>query len=627
MPIPSRSLPKYYTPVSQKVLAMLGLSMALLFVQVPIQAQDMTRQSRRAAVRSLLTQASSLLAAAQAEETQKLFKSEYEIPLFAHTQALAGDYSHAVATTERIVSEVARAQALSWIASVYFQDKQFEKGKATFATALALANTIKAPEDRRNTLAQILSLQVDAGDSESVLVSLDTLAGLEDRAKSGIYQKIVEEETSKGDMAKAKQVAHRRNGPLRVQLLAIIALAQARRGDTAGAQETLAEVRTDPNAREVNGDIIEALTVLHEFAGAIRTTLQIPDSGTRDLNFYNIAYAQLQTGDCIGAMVTARKIEGRKTFVGIASSICMKQVAQGDLVEVRRTLAEIPDGEDRSSVLRAIVVAQAQGGDIVGAKKATRSLETSYDQATVLVQIAEIECKNGDQGAARKTLSESFALIQQVQPHNVATTTQAIILWINIAKNQMRVGDIAGASETLRRAKATALKPLLPSGEGEVECGSMPAIIAVAVAQVETGDMQGAFATATEPAGQDSPVEIWMAIAAVLANQGEFVEAYNAVERIAIPCFRVKVLTRIATKCINEGDTTHAQEALRRAATYANQEMYAPDNIVEDMLSELTTAYAQLGDIPEVLRTAALLKSPSKQLAVLCEAVKTVLKR
>ena len=222
--------------------------------------------------------------------------------------------------------------------------------------------------------------------------------------------------------------------------------------------------------------------------------------------------------------------------------------------------ALISDARDRAEAFRKIAESQLRTGDITGAKATVSKISGDKDEEASAVDAllraqVEAEIAGGNVARAKAIAAEAREPMTQA----------AVYLWIG--HSQTAHGDLAGARNSLRVAKAAASK--IANGEAQVNYYRM-----IAIALAVAGDVTEAKATAA--AAGDSGYAVW---------------AYLG---IAIAQAKAK-------------DTTGASETLRTARTTvvrSNGECFEYSK--SEYLSHIAAAQARIGDFQGAKATAAI---------------------
>jgi hypothetical protein len=303
---------------------------------------------------------------------------------------------------------------------------------------------------------------------------------------------------------------------------------QARAGDTAGAEQTLATI--EPwNEREVlqsaiaigeaeQGDLAAAVK-------RVREEMLTPSVVSRTL--VGIVTAQFTAGDMNGARKTADALgetpsyEPRKALVGLFAE-------RGD---VKRAV-ELAVGFDREPSLSVPLVrahAQAAAGDFDGAMKTVRAMPEGDRHATYCnVALHQFKARQTDSGIKTIALVSNergrstvlYPALMLAARRGEVTATRTILSaikplakepldWI-VVRAQVRAGDLAGARRTLDTLTAAQ--------------GKSVAVSVLALAQARAGDIAAARTTAASSAAARQLV------AGVQAEAGDVTGAEQTIE-------------------------------------------------------------------------------------------------
>lgn len=155
-----------------------------------------------------------------------------------------------------------------------------------------------------------------------------------------------------------------------------------------------------------------------------------------------------------------------------------------------------PRPEEQASLLVEIAVLRAEAGDAGGSRDifraalaASRGIVEPRVRADLLCFFATRQAESGDNAAARQTLTDAVGLIERemASSHGMASYSTTRTLR-ECAAIQARIGDISGASATLRRFVGT----FDAIGDLNVRHTEM---VSTAVTQSAIGDADGAGST------------------------------------------------------------------------------------------------------------------------------------
>jgi RNA polymerase sigma factor (sigma-70 family) len=425
------------------------------------------------------------------------------------------------------------------------------------------ARKIADPAERVAALVQLAASQGRAGDKAAGLKTLEAAlraaGALEEATPKGMaLREIAEAQVQLGDSPAACRTAGLAEGPgQKNQLLFLIAGKQAEGGD---------------------------------IAGALRTTDTITDY-EKDNALASVACAQARAGDVKGALRTADSLKHQPLeWASALEAIAVAQAKAGDRATAAANLREalrldvstLAQEDDRNTARARVAAALAQVGDVRGALASAADLKEDAARNQVLGKIAAEQVRAGDPQAALRTVAE------------IADAEARIGALRKVAAAQVETRDRAAALATLRTARDLA-DSLKDQGKREscrwavagaqVEAGDVrpalalvrshprdegggPMLLAVAEAQLASGDRAGAAATMrpawdraaalvdrnADPMGVLTLVPIWAIMkghrlrqaAAGLAAAGEAEDAYARAAGQETPYFRTMALLGVA---------------------------------------------------------------------------------
>jgi RNA polymerase sigma factor (sigma-70 family) len=255
---------------------------------------------------------------------------------------------------------------------------------------------------------------------------------------------------------------------------------------------------------------------------ALETARAITDPRQKLLGLIRIAAVQNETHDPAGARKTCQAAlevaggvpNGRSKVLALALELAPTQAEAGDRAGVPQTLRQarqaadaIEDANQRGNALLDIVRAQASVGDYEGA------LQTAKDcgeyEAAALQSLAW-PLRKPDRPTDRKALREAVARMKTKSESNQRQYLPAL------AAAQVEVGDLEGALQTVE-----------PLGTWK-----RIGLRAIAVAQARTGDTTGALKTARDIQQQQLRAEALLAVAGALAKAGDRAAARPVLEEV-----------------------------------------------------------------------------------------------
>lgn len=125
--------------------------------------------------------------------------------------------------------------------------------------------------------------------------------------------------------------------------------------------------------------------------------------------------------------------------------------ASGDFENALR-LAVLPSGEYfRADALRVIAVEQAKAGDMTEGLKTISSIQVPIYQNKAFLDIADLQHDQGDVTGLERSLASAQRAVEQI-----SEPSQKCDELSHLARFQIKIGDLAGARNTLSEAQATA---------------------------------------------------------------------------------------------------------------------------------------------------------------------------
>jgi hypothetical protein len=235
-----------------------------------------------------------------------------------------------------------------------------------------------------------------------------------------------------------------------------IASGQAKSGDVAGAKATAAAIREAAEdagriywKQWVFADIASTQAAAGDIEGA---KISAAEAGKpwKPLAYCCITESQAERGNIAGAKVTAAGIDDEfgayykmLAYFAIAKA-CMKA---GDKAAARQAVdlaeavvARANDKEWKRERYCDIVNAREDAGDVAGARAMAARLGHWS-------RVAELEAKDGSPAAARKTLGRA------VEAAAARDDSERDGVYLDIAKDQAKFGDLIGAKNTAARIR------------------------------------------------------------------------------------------------------------------------------------------------------------------------------
>ena len=275
-------------------------------------------------------------------------------------------------------------------------------GDASWAThtitrVMTTAQRLKDADDRADVLTDIAKAQAEVGNAEgaaqSIQQALTAATEIEvEGDREWNFHRIAVGQAQTGDFRGALATAQRiKDNDAHAWTFARIAEVQAEAGETEGAAQSVqqalavaAQIEDEDDRAWAFARIAKAQAKAGETEGAAQSVqqalavaAQIEDEGLGDSPLKHISEAQAQMGDFRGALATAQRIKEDDARVYVLTDIAEAQTEAGDVVGAARliqqalAIAQRIKEDDYRHVYRLtdIAEAQAQAGDVVGAAR------------------------------------------------------------------------------------------------------------------------------------------------------------------------------------------------------------------------------------------------------------------
>lgn len=439
----------------------------------------------------------------------------------------------------------------------------------------------------------------------------------------------------------------------RENVLAQIAVAQAKSGDVAGAVRTVRGIEDEDQCSKTLAAVAKAQVAAGDVSGALATALAIKKptweiywTETRASVLLDIAKAQIASGDSTGARATlahafedAKLIENRHGRFEALVNVVLNQAATGDLAGARR-MAESNFRLTEGIPWPALEAkARLDAGNLEGALEATRSLRERYyspfylggyvSRAGLLAAIAKARSERGDVAGAEATFAEAVADAMAID--DVSARTEILA---EIAREGLVAGLISGAIDAGRRIE-------MPYWTTFLGHDSRAFLLAkLATAQAARGDMAGArltFAEAIDDAKVIDNVDHRAAglrvIAGLQAEAGEVFGAVRTIRGIDVPSWRVgeifpatetraSWLAKLAKAQADSGDTAGAKASFAIAVEDTEAIRDADLGKLRDIvrngaLRDIAKYQAEAGFVTEARRTAHKIEDANRRASAL----------
>ena len=241
------------------------------------------------------------------------------------------------------------------------------------------------------------------------------------------------------------------------------------------------EIATAPANRALPKEIADECQRYLDAATA--SDLVIIDDEKKALAISEDAIAQARIGNADGAKVLAESIpiaavQG-KALAGIAAA----QAVLGKLTDARATVDSIKDIEGGQNAMATISLALAETGALVDAEKLLQSVSDASDRKIeAAIAIANAHAAAGDVAGYRSALEGARAIVAAcADPDRRAVLHKFMVLGL------AKAGDFIAAQDILK---------LIPNDGGhKAKTQCQEALMHLAIAQSEAGDVEGANAT------------------------------------------------------------------------------------------------------------------------------------
>jgi hypothetical protein len=268
----------------------------------------------------------------------------------ATAQARTGDVRGALKTVAALENEPFQtARALQEIALAEAKAGDKPRAKKTLQAARQLIEIAKAPRPGTGQLAMLAVRQAEIGDVQGGLQTL-AAAKLDEHPGFGhFHSRFVVQQVLAGDAAGAlRSIDGLKDVERQVSALLQVAVAQADKGDRAGARQTIRMAQQRQGSRGAGGkhdtyrrSLARAQAKTGDFAGALATAKAIQDAGTRASALRDIAKVQVAAGDRAGALATLKQAAAAARTVAPAGAALEALGHAQDIRFISRDLAEL----------------------------------------------------------------------------------------------------------------------------------------------------------------------------------------------------------------------------------------------------------------------------------------------
>ena len=363
-----------------------------------------------------------------------------------------------------------------------------------------------------------------------------------------------------------------------------VALAQADFGDFAGAKQTVSLIADQYTPCKGSVDAI--------------VTCDLQGKALR-----KVAWGQyFLSGDLEGAKQTASTIADERQKDGALTDIAEWQrvpVSDRRLGEPAFDIVSMDTSNVRQKwreTMAAIASAEAKAGHLEAVRQIVDVIFTgissepdayTYEASQALGMVAEAEAAAGDVAGAKETIDHATEVASSAGDYRCSA-------FENLARVQLKLGDITGAKEAFGRAKGAGLSCLEDVAEDQARAaqiadaretvshisdpqGRCRALLAIAGAQFKAGDVAAARETIREAqevaSGISSPKDRCSALNGISWVQAKVGDVSAAKKTASSLCEseRLNALANIADEQFDSGDVTGAKEtASLLPADYVN---------------------------------------------------------
>ena len=397
--------------------------------------------------------------------------------------------------------------------------------------------------------------------------------------------RIAELEANSGDIAGALEIVplidsyvsgenYRRN------TLREIAKAQAKSNDLPGALHTLGTIKEESVRTDTLRDVSEILAAAGDISGALQVADEIKIDFSRDDALIKIAQQHARKGgDGQAVRQIAGKLKDTSRAKYIWISMALAQAERGDVEQARKFLSTLKKSE-RDFPLAGLARIQAEAGDVQGALETATQISSNQAKGDALASIRKVQEQAGDREGEFRT--RKLALEDDLSSWNRGRRNKAVVaLAIALAEK----GDIQGALDTVTDIRPHPMSTDLLSFEKQDQAD---ALIDIAYTQAKNGDSTGALKTARSIESLQLPADHLHAIPRTL--NGKLQTAFRM----------------IATAQVSAGDVEGAKQTVSLIHGYKPDGVYGErgDNTnIALALEEIVKGQADAGDVEGALHT------------------------
>ena len=339
-----------------------------------------------------------------------------------------------------------------------------------------------------------------------------------------------------------------------------VAVAQAGAGDTSGAFVTARSINLMGIQADAVRKIILAQAEAGDIDGALFIALSIDSMGDRVKILRNIALMQENSGDRQSAqetLSTALSVARRVPFFRdvVLREIATAQVEIGDVDGAFTTARNADDADDRDQIMRDIAIAQAEAGDIDGAFATARRVVNVKYSADAFRNIISIYALAQAEAGNKQSAQDGFAIAISVAFNRYDNAYSRADALREIGLVQAEAGEKLSAWNTFTVAVSIA-QSIDDSNSSFL--GPAWTLRLIASAQAESGDINGAFATARSIDIPQRRALAFIDIAQAQTKLGDIDDAFATARSIPSSRFRARALHGIASIQVEYGDIDSA---------------------------------------------------------------------
>lgn len=327
-----------------------------------------------------------------------------------------------------------------------------------------------------------------------------------------------------------------------------------------------------------------------------------PDQDRRDTYRAGIAGTRAQAGDILGAQQTLSLITSDSEKISTLSDIAIAQARAKQFTDAVHTASAIQDPDFRDQNFEWIANLQAEAGDAQGAAQLAHNIKSAQYRAKALARIAALNGDGGRTEEARIGIQEALGAAEHAEAnggrhgrssHAACASEEAEqprdAALERIAVTQARIGDIAGALETINRMHD--------------KTGREDTLATIAEHQARIGDLAGARASIAAISRDGCKEAALGRVAMGQFEAGSLSAALLTVNGMKDPEQKASILTSLGEQVVKQGAFDSAMEILGRARGAARQ--IAEDSDRAFMLESISRIQAKAGSRDEAAKTLA----------------------